>query len=1503
MPSVRGAGAQAAHKRVFVAASDSASSFASTAPSISHMAGPSGRGASSIPAGTSIGSGFAASNMAGPLSTAALASAYQELGKELSSSRLRSIGNYTLGRPIGEGTFGKVRLGSHRLIPNSRVAIKQIPKSAGAMQSLIREIHHHRRLHHPHVMQLYEVLATENYIWMVSELCAGGELYDYLIESPTGCLSEHEGRRIFGQLCLAVAYVHDKGIVHRDLKLENVLLDERCNVKLGDFGFTREFEERRLMDTFCGTTGYAAPEMLAGKKYLGKQVDLWSLGIILYALLCGALPFDDDDEEVMKGKILQGEFEIPSGLSEEATNLITSILVKNPSSRPSIPEILSHPWFTKIIPPASGLATTQTTATSAMGMTTVDEDPFSSSPSVSASASAANVSYLSAIGYGDADTDAEVAGSSEYDLGSSLSPIQSRTSETSGISFLSEAEHFLRSERDRGDDVSGFAHDGNKCAEFGSKRKGAKRERLDGKELPQTPLSLPSPPETKDVEQTSPSARAVAGVDSLMSLSTTCNCGSSKRSKRPSLGSARNDSHATLPGTALKREGSIGSDGSSKVPHGNTAALRELPTHTESVSADSFSTSDSVLNTPEQEKDDEGQERVEDNQEPDKCAAPVLPSSTSAPPECNHSQHSNRGAGNGGHHRTPSRSKRRSTSSVVLSDHHAPTPDLSGRPEDYSALLKLLQPTLFSTLVEQNLLASLSALGLDVGQVVHSVMNDACDSSGALWWLLKRKADEKQALLMQYNTALATSIGQAACSSPSIQPISTFGTRPASAGSSTNTSIAPSSLPPVPDSTLEILSGLGAPPVPPKESLNDLFKVRPSQRSKDCSFSGPLPPSLSRSKKNISSLVDQSSSSTGSDTTPRRSKTMIAASVGETSHATTPSETLETPPPDKSSRPAAPAATRQRSTSFTMRQLTNVLAGISKERLVDEDASASNKLERSKSPSSALFSKRPGVGQVRRGSKDDSPSMTDSPKKNARTPELSPRVSSMRLDTLDPVTDQSTSPSSSAISDARNTALSFSVSMNSVSTAASTTNTVDTGKSKFRRSKFMATVRTWLGSEGKPEQSNPFPAKGKKKKSGKLGQESASLAPIQVGSMRKRSAPYPQGSMRRVSGVPHSPMRASVSRMSSSNSIYRRPSTIRRQSASTIVLAATGQDGIGISVRQNSRPSSIHSVGRKASGLHGRKGSASSSGSGVKQLRGEYAGSLRHRRRASSEGGTIVQRHRVYSTSASHSRRHSKTDSAELTGAELDDSLAAETPRLSHAPRKSSDSREGHENYGSGHFKTQFLAHKTRTSFKPPTSMNISSSKEGAHGHGNGHGHSHLQPHVPTWMRSWGKPPPHWEGRIDDEPSKSEIIDTLRPKLRDVFAQSEDDVWEDEDEEPAYLGGLGQTAASSAMANWTWGSRAAADSPYASRILLGSGSINAADEVRPKSMRSLFTPPSLGSETAPRIISTSAPSSDGLPIQGEAGASTLAALSAGSRIRTAAAPTFRPTIEEEEEED
>ncbi|WVQ96333.1 hypothetical protein IAU59_003437 [Kwoniella sp. CBS 9459] len=242
---------------------------------------------------------------------AQLTNAYQELAKELGSDRLKVVGGYTLGRVIGEGTFGSVHIATHRLT-GARCAIKKIPKSC--TPQLTREIHHHRMLHHPSIVHLHEIIATESHIWLVTELCSGGELFDYLVER--GRMLEGEARRLFGELTVAVGWMHRRGVVHRDLKLENVLLDGELKIKLGDLGFAREWQKGRLMETFCGTTGYASPEMLAGRKYLGEETDIWSLGIILYILLCGGLPFDDDDERVMKDLILKGDYEEPDWLSE-----------------------------------------------------------------------------------------------------------------------------------------------------------------------------------------------------------------------------------------------------------------------------------------------------------------------------------------------------------------------------------------------------------------------------------------------------------------------------------------------------------------------------------------------------------------------------------------------------------------------------------------------------------------------------------------------------------------------------------------------------------------------------------------------------------------------------------------------------------------------------------------------------------------------------------------------------------------------------------------------------------------------------------------------------------------------------------------------------------------------------------------------------------------------------------------------------------------------------------
>ncbi|GAA6057153.1 hypothetical protein JCM3770_003989, partial [Rhodotorula araucariae] len=305
-----------------------------------------------------------------------LSAAYAALAVELTKTEIRHIGGYSLGRVIGEGTFGKVRLGVHRLT-GTRVAIKQVPKSlpsyspsdpSSPLSLLTREIHHHRRLRHPNVLALYELVATESSIYLVTELCAGGELFDYLVESTqappgSGGLALAETRRIFGQLVLGVAYLHSEGVVHRDLKLENVLLDEHVNVKIADMGFGREFERGRWLETKVGTLAYTAPEIVAGHRYLGEQVDIWSLGVILFALLTGSLPFDDDDETVMRSLILSCTYTVPAFLDRDAADLVSRILVADPLRRPSLRDILAHPFFTGVpAPPSMSSLPVSTTA-------------------------------------------------------------------------------------------------------------------------------------------------------------------------------------------------------------------------------------------------------------------------------------------------------------------------------------------------------------------------------------------------------------------------------------------------------------------------------------------------------------------------------------------------------------------------------------------------------------------------------------------------------------------------------------------------------------------------------------------------------------------------------------------------------------------------------------------------------------------------------------------------------------------------------------------------------------------------------------------------------------------------------------------------------------------------------------------------------------------------------------------------------------------------------------
>ncbi|KAJ4301196.1 hypothetical protein N0V90_003287 [Kalmusia sp. IMI 367209] len=219
--------------------------------------------------------------------------------------------------------------------PDTVVALTVVLKSAKKDDAnLAREIHHHRQFIHPHIARLYEVIVTESLVWLVLEYCPGDELYNYLLEK--GPLEPAKVQKIFTQLVGAVSYVHNKSCVHRDLKLENILLDKHENVKLVDFGFTREYEGKsNYLQTWCGTVCY---------------IDVWSLGIILYALLVGELPFDDDNEMVTKTKILKEEPKYPDTFPQQAKELCQSLLSKRPILRPTLADILQNPWLAEHAP-------------------------------------------------------------------------------------------------------------------------------------------------------------------------------------------------------------------------------------------------------------------------------------------------------------------------------------------------------------------------------------------------------------------------------------------------------------------------------------------------------------------------------------------------------------------------------------------------------------------------------------------------------------------------------------------------------------------------------------------------------------------------------------------------------------------------------------------------------------------------------------------------------------------------------------------------------------------------------------------------------------------------------------------------------------------------------------------------------------------------------------------------------------------------------------------------
>ncbi|KZT03715.1 Pkinase-domain-containing protein [Laetiporus sulphureus 93-53] len=1134
---------------------------------------------------------------------AQLANAYNELGKELSSPKIRVVGNYTLGKVIGEGTYGKVRLGVHRLT-GTRVAIKQIPKAMTS--SLTREIHHHRQLHHPHITQLYEVIATESYIWLVTELCSGGELFDYLVEKAR--LDESETRIIFGQLCLAVAYVHSKGIVHRDLKLENVLLDEHCRVKLGDFGFTREFERGMLLETFCGTTGYASPEMLLAKKYLGPEVDVWSLGVILYTLLTGMLPFDDDDEDIMKQKVIEGEFEDPEWLSEEVRDLLKSILQTDPEKRPTIAQILAHPWFTT----APAFAPRPIASQSSLSLTSQPESPSPLQVTV-------------------------------------VDEPQSSISGASDTTYHSTVSHF--------------------------------------------PASAPMTPQIE----------------------------SSQSSEIPQ----RTEQTPVRP--AFPRQGS------------GTKAAPAYPT------------------------------------------------------------------------RTPVRTKRRSVSSAL--SENGPTFDKaagSSAPPDFASLLNTPAPLIFSTSLERDLLNAMAALGLDTGQIVHSVLSDACDATGALWWLLKRKTEKR---ILEEDTKKSedeeTEVSVR-------KQLAEYRKREEKKRDHRPTPI---------EHLSPHVTDHGLPPIAQAHSAPELHLV-PATPVGASMVRSATPP---RAKSPNSALLSPSSS---------------AAEISLRSHPSTPGGSLKDKDKDSGSK-----GRKGRSGSVSiMQRATTALEAAG---LVRKKSAEVVKAEKDKEREKDANSDR----RVGSGTGDESRTSHGSgSSKVVKSPPLKAKDLGLPI----------TPPSSSA--DLSQTGSPWVIAGAKPSPPPPST---DSPRDTLSALPDISRNKSFNGSRNRASLLSAFRMWFKEDPKGKR-KEDPSLTPQAYTQLPSTPSPSPvngrgRGTMKRRVSANHgryTPARQTGTRSKRASISSRRSSSVNSHRSSVqsaqvqMYESPTGygpESSTSVSRRRSdasrrsfgshtpnseredfvSRPSSIHSFTNQ---VHRKSPSASSAGS---MHPARTASPLpRYHNRGGSASSTRVVRQFPPPPHLAHLRSNS-TSSAQSRGSSRPGSLyefSESDSRRNSSPHKPYPRRPVEEMTPR---RSTFVAHKRQTPFSNPN---------GSNSYLNSFGRS-------SWKKSWGLEPPGWQNR--SAYSAIEVLAISPPAdsqqgIRDVFSgrqslnMGDESDWVDEDDDsPAYAGGLGQTPIATAhsgssfshsmdvpalspvpkgLINWTGGGKRAVGSSTPAQVsVLGRG--------------------------------------------------------------------------------